>query len=150
MWDLNLGKLCYLVPVNRPPYPTSLNTHCEDPSMAYSSAIPRQLAPTVGQGTARSTQAIPRQLAPIITVSGSFTKARDYEINEAAVAEAVLYSEEFKEIQSKVDDSEMPASKKQISDSTPAFKAAIETKPVELVVGYASKVTTIGTNLDRK
>src|SRR4051812_39208627 len=41
-WDLNLGKLCYLVPVNRPPYPTSLNTHCEDPSMAYSSAIPRQ------------------------------------------------------------------------------------------------------------
>src|SRR3954470_21989100 len=41
LWDLNLGKLCYLVPVNRPPYPTSLNTHCEDPSMAYSSAIPR-------------------------------------------------------------------------------------------------------------
>src|SRR3954465_9117040 len=48
LWDLNLGKLCYLVPVNRPPSPTSLNTHCEDPSMAYSSAIPRQLAPTVG------------------------------------------------------------------------------------------------------
>src|SRR4051812_10379571 len=42
LWDLNLGKLCYLVPVNRPPYPTSLNTHCEDPSMVYSSAIPRQ------------------------------------------------------------------------------------------------------------
>src|SRR3954471_21313620 len=31
LWDLNLGKLCYLIPVNRPPYPTSLNTHCEDP-----------------------------------------------------------------------------------------------------------------------
>src|SRR4051812_41073953 len=43
LWDLNLGKLCYLVPVNRPPSPTSLNTHREDPSMAYSSAIPRQL-----------------------------------------------------------------------------------------------------------
>src|SRR3954464_5671485 len=43
LWDLNLGKMCYLVPVNRPPYPTSLNTHCEDPSMAYSSAIPRQV-----------------------------------------------------------------------------------------------------------
>src|SRR4051812_17837248 len=40
--------LCYLVPINHPPSPTSLNTHCEDPSMAYSSAIPRQLAPTVG------------------------------------------------------------------------------------------------------
>src|SRR3954466_6513674 len=44
LWDLNLGKLCYLVPVNRPPSPTSLNTHCEDPSMAYSSAIPRHHA----------------------------------------------------------------------------------------------------------
>src|SRR3954468_16490691 len=43
LWDLNLGKLCYLVPVNHPPSPTSLNTHCEDPSMVYSSAIPRQL-----------------------------------------------------------------------------------------------------------
>src|SRR3954452_12434459 len=44
LWDLNLGKLCYLVPVNRPPSPTSLNMHCEDPSMAYSSIIPRQCA----------------------------------------------------------------------------------------------------------
>src|SRR4051812_18316534 len=43
LWDLNLGKLCYLVPVNRPSYPTSLNMHCEDPSMAYSSEIPRHL-----------------------------------------------------------------------------------------------------------
>src|SRR3954462_645709 len=43
--------------------------------------------------------------------------------------------------------SEMPASKKQISDSAPASKAAVQTKPVELVVGDASKVTAIGTNL---
>src|SRR3954468_19292203 len=49
LWDLNLGKLRYLVPVNRPPSPTSIDTNCEDPSMAYSSAIPRQLAPTMGQ-----------------------------------------------------------------------------------------------------
>src|SRR3954471_24829214 len=56
LWDLNLGKLCYLVPVNHPPYPTSLNTHCEDPSMAYSSAIPRQLAPTVGQEALQALQ----------------------------------------------------------------------------------------------
>src|SRR4051812_2601220 len=81
----------------------------------------------------------------VITVFG-----RDCEINEATVAEAVLYSEEFKEIQSKVNDSEMPASKKKISDSAPAFKAAIETKPVELVVGDASKTVAIGTNLDPK
>src|SRR3954462_12989749 len=70
----------------------------------------------------------------VITVSGSFTKARDCEIGEAAYAEAILYSEEFKGIQSKFDDPEMPASKKQISDSAPALKAAIESKPVELVV----------------
>ena len=44
----------------------------------------------------------------------------------------------------------MPVLKKQISDSAPAFKAAIETKPVQLVVGDASKVTAIGTNLDPK
>src|SRR3954468_7374016 len=56
LWDLNLGKLCYLVPVNRPPSPTSLNTHCEDPSRAYSSAIPRQLAPTVGQEVLQALQ----------------------------------------------------------------------------------------------
>src|SRR3954464_8569846 len=54
--DLNLGNLCYLVPVNRPSSPTSLNTHCEDPSMAYSSAIPGQLAPTVGQEALQALQ----------------------------------------------------------------------------------------------
>src|SRR3954469_9270278 len=64
----------------------------------------------------------------VITVSGNFTKARDCEIGEASFAEAVLYSKEFKEIRSKVDGSEMPASKKQISDSAPAFKASIQTK----------------------
>ena len=62
----------------------------------------------------------------------------------------VLYSEEFKEIQRKVDASKMPVSKKQISDSAPVFKAAIKTKPVELVVGDASKTTAIGMNLDPK
>src|SRR3954469_7221531 len=56
LWDLNLGKLCYLLPVNRPPSPMSLNTHCEDPSMAYSSAIPRHLAPTVGQDALQALQ----------------------------------------------------------------------------------------------
>src|SRR4051812_33306330 len=67
LWDLNLGKLCYLVPVNRPPYPTSLNTHCEDPSMAYSSAIPRQLAPTVGH---EALQALQRARTKIFTGIG--------------------------------------------------------------------------------
>src|SRR4051812_10533872 len=56
LWDLNPGKLCYLVPVNRPPYPTSLNTYCEDPSMAYSSAIPLQLAPTMGREALQALQ----------------------------------------------------------------------------------------------
>src|SRR3954470_20629363 len=56
LWDLNMGKLCYLVPINRPPCPTYLNTHCEDPSMAYSSTIPRQLVPTVGQEALQALQ----------------------------------------------------------------------------------------------
>src|SRR3954463_5504326 len=67
LWDLNLGKLCYLVPVNRLPYPTSLNTHCEDPSMAYSSAVPRQLAPTVGQ---EDLQALQRARTKIFAGTG--------------------------------------------------------------------------------
>src|SRR3954464_3850117 len=67
LWDLNLGKLCYLIPVNRPPYTTSLNTHSEDPSMAYSSAIPRQLAPTVGQ---EALQALQRARTKIFTGIG--------------------------------------------------------------------------------
>src|SRR3954464_2864366 len=54
LWDLNLGKLCYLIPANSPPYPTSLSTLCEDPSMAYLSVIPRQLAPTEGQEALRA------------------------------------------------------------------------------------------------
>src|SRR3954469_16460582 len=55
----------------------------------------------------------------IIIVFRRFTKARDCEIGEAAYAEAILYINEFKEIQSKVDALEMPVSKKQISDSAP-------------------------------
>src|SRR4051812_46887240 len=34
----------------------SVNTHFEDPSMAYSSAIPRQLAPTMGQEALQALQ----------------------------------------------------------------------------------------------
>src|SRR3954462_11103746 len=67
LWDLNLGKLGYLVPVNRPHSPTSLNTHCEDPSMAYSWAIPRQLAPTVGQ---EALQALQRARTKVFAVIG--------------------------------------------------------------------------------
>src|SRR4051812_26593158 len=59
--------LCYLVPINHPPSPTSLNTHCEDPSMAYSSAIPRQLAPTVGQ---EALQALQRAMTKIFAGIG--------------------------------------------------------------------------------
>src|SRR5215216_6214775 len=53
-WDLNQGKLCYLVPVNRPPSPTSLNTHCEEPSMAYSSAIPRHIVASMELSPSRT------------------------------------------------------------------------------------------------
>ena len=44
----------------------------------------------------------------------------------------------------------MPATKKQISKSAPTFKAAVNTKQVELVVGDASKTTAIGTSLNEK
>ena len=44
----------------------------------------------------------------------------------------------------------MPALKKQITATEPAFKATIKTKQVELVEGDSSKTTAIGTDLDPK
>ena len=44
----------------------------------------------------------------------------------------------------------MPATKKQVSNQAPTFKAADDTKAVELVVGDASKTTTIGSHLTDK
>jgi hypothetical protein len=47
----------------------------------------------------------------IITVYGSFKKAKECEEGEAAFAEAVFFGEEFKEIHAVTDPAEMPASK---------------------------------------
>jgi hypothetical protein len=44
----------------------------------------------------------------------------------------------------------MPALKKQISNQNPSFKAAEETKKVNLVNGDFSKTTNIGAYLDLK
>ena len=41
----------------------------------------------------------------------------------------------------------MPATKKQVSETAPTFKATDDTKTVELVEGEPSKTTAIGTNL---
>ena len=83
----------------------------------------------------------------VITVAGSFKKAQECETGEAAVAEAVLYGEELQEFQKQAEAAEMPATKKQVSETAPAFKAADDTKTVELVEGEPSKTTAIGTNL---
>ena len=85
-----------------------------------------------------------------ITVPGNFKKVEECELGEAAFAESVLNVEEFKQIQKDLNPSEMPASKKQIVEPAIAFKAAEETKEVELVDGDASKTATIGTGLDPK
>jgi hypothetical protein len=45
----------------------------------------------------------------IITVYGSFRKAKECEEGEAAFAEAVFFGEEFKEIHAATDPTEMPA-----------------------------------------
>jgi hypothetical protein len=47
----------------------------------------------------------------IITVYGSFRKAKECEEGEAAFVEAMLFGEEFKEIHAATDPAEMPASK---------------------------------------
>jgi hypothetical protein len=86
----------------------------------------------------------------IITIYGSFRKAKECEEGEAAFAKAVFFGEEFKEIHATTDPAEMPASKQEISATPPTFKPTIDTKQVELVTGDAAKTTTIGTNLSPK
>jgi hypothetical protein len=86
----------------------------------------------------------------IITVYGSFRKAKECEEEEATFAKAVLFSEEFKEIHPATYPAEMPVSKQEISTSQPSFKPTVDTKQVELVAGDAAKTTSIGTNLSPK
>jgi hypothetical protein len=86
----------------------------------------------------------------IITVYGSFRKAKECEDGEAAFVEAVFFGEEFKEIHAATDPAEMPASKQEVSASPPTFKPTVDTKKVELVAGDAAKTTSIGTSLSPK
>jgi hypothetical protein len=53
----------------------------------------------------------------IITIYGSFRKAKECEEGEAAFVEAVFFGEEFKEIHAAMDPVEMPASKQEVSAS---------------------------------
>jgi hypothetical protein len=55
----------------------------------------------------------------IITVYGSFRKAKECEDEEATFVEAVFFGEEFKEIHAAMDPVEMPASKQEVSASPP-------------------------------
>jgi hypothetical protein len=64
----------------------------------------------------------------IITIYGSFRKAKEYEEGEATFAEAVFFGEEFKEIHAATDPAEMPASKQEVSASPPTFKPTVDTK----------------------
>jgi hypothetical protein len=86
----------------------------------------------------------------IITVYGSFRKAKDCKDREAAFAEAVFFGEEFKEIHAATDPAEMPASKQEVSTSPATFKPIVDTKQVELVAGDVAKTTSIGTSLSPK
>jgi hypothetical protein len=85
-----------------------------------------------------------------ITIHGNYMKAQECEEVEAAFAESVLNAEELTDLRNKVDPAEISASKKQISDQNPSFKAADETKKVELIDGDSSKTTTIGAAMDPK
>jgi hypothetical protein len=86
----------------------------------------------------------------IITVYGSFRKAKECEDGEDAFAKAVFFGKEFKEIHATTDPAEIPASKEEVSASLPTFKPTVDTKQVELVAGDAAKTTSIGTNFSPK
>jgi hypothetical protein len=86
----------------------------------------------------------------VITINGNFAKAQEAELGEAAFAEAVLSADELKAAEMSVDPTEMPATKKQVTEAEPAFEAAKETKKVELVPGNPDKHTTISSLLSEK
>ena len=85
-----------------------------------------------------------------ITVSGDFKKARECEEGEAAFAKQVISSEELKGYRASVNPEEMHMTKKHVSDQTPSFKAAQETKKVDLKEGDPSKQVSVGSTLDPK
>ena len=62
-------------------------------------------------------------------------------------AEQVISGEELKGYRASVNPEEMHTTKKQISDQTPSFKAAQETKKVDLKEGDSSKQVSVGSNL---
>src|SRR3954452_16972682 len=86
----------------------------------------------------------------MITVTGSFKKAQECELGEAAFADSVLSGEELKGYGAMVNPEEMHTTKKQVSDHEPSFKSAQDTKKVDLVPGDSSKQVSVGSNLKNK
>ena len=86
----------------------------------------------------------------MITVSGDFKKAQECKEGEAAFAESVISGEEMQGYRAAVDPAEMHTTKKQISDQKTTFKAAIETKKVDLKEGDSTKHVSVGIGLDPK
>ncbi|KAK1652596.1 hypothetical protein QYE76_070401 [Lolium multiflorum] len=75
----------------------------------------------------------------MITISGDYKKSHECELGEAAFAESVISGEELKGYRAAVDPTEMQTTKRQISEQKNSFKAAIETKNIDLKKGDASK-----------
>src|SRR3954469_24611622 len=86
----------------------------------------------------------------MITVTGSFKKAQECELGEAAFAESVLTGEELKGYRSMVNPEDMHTTKKLVSEHEPSFKSAEDTKKVDLVPGDSSKQVSVGSNLNNK
>src|SRR3954463_4537737 len=86
----------------------------------------------------------------MITVTGSFKKAQECALGEAAFAESVLSGEEMKGYRALVNPEEMHTTKKQISDHESSFNSAQDTKKVDLVPGDSSKQVSMGSNLNNK
>ena len=86
----------------------------------------------------------------IITIHGDFKKAKECELGNARLAEAVLHAQELDEMRKDFDPKEMPVGPKPPSGTDIKFKPGEHTKKQRLDNEDASKVTTIGTGLDDK
>ena len=75
---------------------------------------------------------------------------QECESGEATFAEEVISGEELKAYTAAVNSDEMHTTKKQVFDQTPSFKAAQETKKVDLKEGDSSKQVSIGSGMEPK
>ena len=84
----------------------------------------------------------------VITVHGDRENAIECEEGDAAFAESACAAEELKSYKSQVDPNDMSVVTTQSAEPPMKFKAAQDTKQIDLVPGDASKQASLGAHME--